>query len=253
MDVTATTYPFTRHRPFEMPREFAWLRGNAPISRVKLAGGEPAWLITRYEDVRTALTDPRFARTPPRAAALVKAHPAAGAEDRTPPRAAVPAMDTGFPVDDSSPVFSFGSSISEPPGHTRWRRIVSKAFTQRQADALLPAIRRHTGEVLDELAARDGRADLMADFAYRLPIRIIGELLGVPPQDCPEFTALAAGLTRRDPTASFAEFGRTMQGIGRYAAVLIGHESAHSVQLTRVRTVTTQTSRARMLSGRRVS
>ncbi|BEL06126.1 cytochrome P450 [Actinoplanes sichuanensis] len=204
MDVTATTYPFTRHRPFEMPHEFAWLRANAPITQVKLAGGEPAWLITRYDDVRAALSDPRFARTPPQA-------PAAP-------------MDAGFPVDASSPVFSFGSSISEPPGHTRWRRIVNKAFTQRQADTMRPLIRQHTDAVLDDMAARDRHADLMDDFAYRLPLRIICELLGIPDQDRPEFTTLASGLTRRDPQTSFAEFGTTMQGIGRYAATLIGRK-----------------------------
>jgi cytochrome P450 len=204
MDVTATTYPFTRHRPFEMPAEFAWLRANAPISRVKLAGGEPAWLITRYEDVRAALTDSRFARTPK----TTQAAP----------------MDTGFPVDRSSPVFSFGGSISVPPGHTRWRRIVTRAFTQRQADAMRPRIRQHTDEVLTEMAARGGRADLMSDFAYRLPIRVICDLLGIPQQERPDFTALAAGLTRRDMQASFAEFGAALQGIGRYAATLIGRK-----------------------------
>jgi len=207
MDAIATSYPFTRHRPFEMPGEFAWLRANAPISRVKLAGGDTAWLITRYDDVRAALTDPRFARTPKN-------------PDAAP-------MDTGFPVDRTSPVFSFGGSISEPPGHTRWRRIVNKAFTQRQADSLRPRIQQHTDEVLEEMARRGGPADLMSDFAYRLPIRVICDMLGIPQQERPDFTALAAGLTRRDMQASFAEFGAALQGIGRYAAKLIGHKRRH--------------------------
>jgi cytochrome P450 len=204
VDVTSTTYPFTRNQPFQMPQEFAWLRANAPISRVKLAGGDPAWLITRYEDVRAALTDPRFSRT-------INQDNAAR-------------VDTGFSADRSSPLFSFGGAISQPPGHTRWRRIVNKAFTQRQADAMRPRIVQHTDDVLDAMAARGNRADLMADFAYQLPIRVICELLGIPLQGRPEFSALAAKLTRRDMQSSYAEFGEALQGIGRYAAGLIARK-----------------------------
>lgn len=201
MDVTAKTYPFERKRPFDMPEEFAWLRGNQPIARVKLESGDPAWLITRYEDVRAALTNPLFSRN-------INQNGAAR-------------VNTGFSADRSSPVFNFGGSISMPPGHTRWRRIVNRAFTQRQADAMRVRIGEHTEQVLDEIEARGGEFDLMADFAYKLPIRVIAELLGIPEEGKPEFIELAAKLTRRDMQSGFEEFGAALGGIGRYAVGLI--------------------------------
>jgi cytochrome P450 len=204
MDVTARTYPFARNRPFEEPPEWPWMRANAPVTRVKLASGDPAWVVTRYEDVRTALTDPRFSRTLNRDGAA--------------------RVDTGYKADRSSPVFTFGGSISEPPGHTRWRRIVAKAFTQRQADAMRPQIAAHTEQVLDAIAARGDRFDLMADFAYQLPIRVICDLLGITVENRPEFTELASRLTRRDRQTSFADFGEVLGGIGRYAAGLIARK-----------------------------
>lgn len=201
VDLTTKTYPFARTCPFEMPEEFAWIRANDPITQVKLESGDPAWLITKYEDVKAALGDPRFSRTTNQAGAA--------------------RMNTGFSADSDSPVFNFGGSISQPPGHTRWRRIVNKAFTQRQADAMRAQIGAHTEEVLDEIAARGPSFDLMSDFAYRLPIRVICELLGIPQEGRPEFTELAAKLTRRDMQSGFAEFGEALQGIGRYAIGLI--------------------------------
>ncbi|MCZ9339063.1 cytochrome P450, partial [Streptomyces sp. TRM76130] len=110
---------------------------------------------------------------------------------------------------------------SEPPGHTRWRRIVNRAFTSRQAESMRKEIAAHTDALLGELAARDQGFDLMADFAYRLPIIVICDLLGLDDADRPEFTELAAQLTRRDMQSSFIEFGQALQSIGRYAVGLI--------------------------------
>ncbi|MFF3866989.1 cytochrome P450 [Micromonospora sp. NPDC001898] len=204
MDVTARTYPFTRNRPFEEPPEWGWLREHAPVSTVKLASGDQAWVVTRYEDVRAAMTEQSFSRTINRDGAA--------------------RVSTGYQADRSSPVFNFGGSISEPPGHTRWRRIVAKAFTQRQADVMRPRIAAHTEDILDEIMARGDRFDLMTDFAYQLPIRVICDLLGIEIENRPEFTELAAKLTRRDMQSSFAEFGEALGGIGRYAAMLIARK-----------------------------
>ncbi len=204
MDIKQTTYPFARHCPFDMPSEIAWIRENRPISEVTLASGDSAWLVTRYEDVRAALADSRFSR---------------GINQTGSAR-----LDTGHAVDKSSPVFNFGGTISEPPGHTRWRRMVNRAFTQRQADAMRANIARHTDAVLTEMAAKSGAVDFMADFAYELPIRIICELLGIPDDHRQEFTTLAEKITRRDMNSSFMEFGEALSGIGRYALGLISRK-----------------------------
>ena len=54
--------PFETIDPLEPPEEYALLREEEPIVQVTLPSGEPAWLVTRYEDVRTVLADHRFSR-----------------------------------------------------------------------------------------------------------------------------------------------------------------------------------------------
>lgn len=65
----------------------------------------------------------------------------------------------------------------DPPDHTRLRRLVQKAFTPRAVEALRPRIERLVDELLDPVEAA-GSADLIAGFAYPLPIIVICELLG---------------------------------------------------------------------------
>ena len=85
----------------------------------------------------------------------------------------------------------------DPPDHTRLRGLVAKAFTPRMVESL----RERTQQVVDELldaALEADRVDLLADFAYPLPVRIICDLLGVPHDDQDRFkgwsTSLARGL-----------------------------------------------------------
>jgi cytochrome P450 len=82
------------------------LRVNEPVARVQLPFGEPCWLLTRYEDVRAMLADPRFSR-----AATI------GTD--------VGRMSEFFPIEDSI----LGM---DAPEHTRIRRLVSATFTARR-------------------------------------------------------------------------------------------------------------------------
>jgi cytochrome P450 len=74
-----------------------------------------------------------------------------------------------------------------PPDHTRLRRLVSSTFTARRVQALRPAI---TAMVDDLLAEMSGPVDFVASFAFRLPVNVIGELLGVPAADRPAFQSV---------------------------------------------------------------
>src|SRR5579885_3037887 len=74
----------------------------------------------------------------------------------------------------------------DPPRHTQLRELVNRAFTPRMVQQLAPRIR----EITDELLAAvepGGRADLIGDLAYPLPVIVIAEILGVPPEDRAEF------------------------------------------------------------------
>ncbi|GAA0324565.1 cytochrome P450 [Actinoallomurus spadix] len=146
----ADPYPFYRE-----------LREGGPVRRVVTVRGLEAWLVTRYDDAREALTDPRLSNdlrlaTDPR---LLEQLPAAERD------AALRSMIR-----------------LDPPDHTRLRRLVSQAFTARRVAELEPRVQEITDRLLDAIAPA-GRADLIEDFALPLPVTVISELLGVPPAD----------------------------------------------------------------------
>ncbi len=81
----------------------------------------------------------------------------------------------------------------DPPDHTRLRRLVAKAFTPRVVATLAPRIEQVTNDLL-AAAAAGPRLELIGQLAYPLPVRIISELLGVPPEDHARFAGWSASL-----------------------------------------------------------
>lgn len=161
--------------PFPDPYAlYGRLREEGPVHRITGTDGLPAWLVTRYEDVRRAIADPRLS--------LDKRHAAPGNYRGM---ALPPALDANL-------------LNMDPPDHTRIRRLVSRAFTPRHVDRLRGPIRRTADRLLDPLA-RDGRADLIASYAAPLPIVVICDLLGVPAADRPDFRSWTDALVAPDP------------------------------------------------------
>jgi cytochrome P450 len=144
---------------------YAALRKDAPAQRVPGPRGAEIWLITRYRDARNALGDPRFAKDPQHAPEWAKVV-AGGASDEGP----------------------FGRNMlnSDPPDHTRQRRLVSVAFTPRRIERLRPRIQEITDELADAMTGK-AEVDLMSSFAHPLPITVICELLGIPIADRHDF------------------------------------------------------------------
>jgi cytochrome P450 len=103
--------------------------------------------------------------------------------------------------------------VTDPPEHTRLRSLVNKAFTARAVRNLAPRIQQIIDGLLDDADARD-EIDAIADFAYPLPITVIGELLGVDPDRRDFFRqasvplALALGPVRDPQLAMNAFAGR---------------------------------------------
>ncbi|WP_330294718.1 cytochrome P450 family protein [Streptomyces sp. NBC_00503] len=148
--------------PFPLYRR---LREDGPVRRVVIAGGLEAWLVTRYEDGLAALSDSRLS---------------SDVRD---------ASDTRLlrQLPDPEHEAMLGNMLhSDPPDHTRLRRLVSKAFTAHRVADMGPRIQAVTDRLLDAVVA-DGSADLVADFALPLPVTVIGELLGVPVDERHEF------------------------------------------------------------------
>lgn len=150
-------FPFDIEPALDVVPEFERLRAEEPVCRVRLSTGGEAYLVARYEDVRRVYADPVFSR-----AALV--HP-------------------------DQPVLLPGNKLpdvmlnTDPPEHTRLRRLVTRAFTARAVDRLRPRVEEITARLVDDLLAAGPPADLVAGFALPLPAALIAELMGIPPQD----------------------------------------------------------------------
>jgi len=162
MTTTETrSFPFSDTERLEPDPMFATLRAEQPLSRVQLPYGEPAWLATRYEDIKVVLGDPRFSR-------------AAGV-GRDEPRMRLHQAQEG-------------SILSmDPPDHSRLRRLVMKAFTVRRVEELRPRAQEIADGLVDAMVAKGSPADVVADFGLPLPITVICELLGVPFEDRTDF------------------------------------------------------------------
>lgn len=124
------------------------------------------WLIPHHADVSALLRDRRLGRT--------YLHRFTHEEfGRTPPPAAHEPFHT---------LNDYGMLDLEAPDHTRIRRLVSKAFTPRTVEALVPTVRRLAAELVAGLKDKGG-GDLLAEVAEPLPVAVIAEMLGIPPAD----------------------------------------------------------------------
>ncbi|MEU4356824.1 cytochrome P450 family protein [Streptomyces virginiae] len=182
------------------------LREDGPVRRVVVAGGLDAWLVTRYEDGLAALSDPRLS---------------SDVRDASDPR-----LLAQLPETERESMLS-NMLRSDPPDHTRLRRLVSQAFTARRVAQMRPRIQAITDRLLDEIVPA-GRADLVADYALPLPVTVIGELLGVPVDDQHDFQhwtdrMIMRGAEPPDP----AVVNEAWQHMRAYVTDLIRAKRAH--------------------------
>lgn len=183
MTVTDTRpYPFATEK-LDFDPLYTALRREEPMCRVQLPYGEPAWLATRYEDVKVVLGDPRFSR--------------AAAVGRDQPRS------RPYPA-------GAGAMISlDPPEHSRLRRLVAKAFTMRRIEQLRPRVQQIADGLVEAMIAKGPPAELVQDFGLPLPIAVMCELLGVPFEDRADFRRWA------DAYLSTSKFTREQVGESR--------------------------------------
>jgi cytochrome P450 len=175
---------------------FARLRESRPVAPVRMPGYGRAWIVTRYADVRTVLTDPRLAKD-------VHQWPGGGRSR--------PSEATGV----------YAHMLhADPPDHTRLRRPVQKAFTPRRA-APRPRAEEIAAGLLDEMAAARGDViDLLDAYARPLPIAVLCELLGIPVADRAWIAVTVAAYDER------AEHERVEQELAAYFTELIAARRA---------------------------
>lgn len=164
---------FMQRSGFDPVPELAALRDEEGVRKIDFGGGYFGWLVTRYEDVRTVLSDPeRFSN------ALMASMQTASVDD--------PAMAAELAAAQAGNLLSL-----DPPEHGRLRRLLTPEFTMRRIGRLEPRITEIVADHLDAMERKGPPADLVADFAMPVPSLVICELLGVPYADRAEFQARA--------------------------------------------------------------
>jgi cytochrome P450 len=178
--------PLIRDGVDPTPR-LAEMRERAPLGRLARFFGRTIWLATGSEEVRAVLADTTSFSNDVR-----------------------PFVGTAT----ANPEYGIGGlGFTDPPEHTRLRRILTPEFTVRRLERLRPLIADIVGQQLDVLAAAGPVADLVQDFAFPIPFKVICELLGLPVEDREEFQRI--GLAR---------FDLTHGGIGAFNAASVSRD-----------------------------
>jgi cytochrome P450/nitrite reductase/ring-hydroxylating ferredoxin subunit len=164
--------PDQRECPFDL---YARARDQMPVfysDRFDL------WIVTRYEDIARILKDPaRFSS----AQSL--------AVDSAVPPAVQAVLDKGYPPTPTM-------VTADPPVHTRFRELVSKAFTSRRVALMEPRMREIAHKLVDGFQ-QEGHADIVRRFAYPFPMEVIAEILGVPSGEMEQFKRWSDDMSAR--------------------------------------------------------
>jgi cytochrome P450 len=178
---------------------YARWRAERPVARPR----ERLYVLSRFADCEAVLADPAFGRIEEDDARL---GPAQAQANRGPNARSILRLN--------------------PPDHTRLRRLVARAFTPARVRELAPRVEALTAELLSGArGGSGGRFDLISGLALPLPVAVISELLGIPPDDRPRLVAWSAALTRAlDPGFLITDEERGRQRAARddFAAYLRG-------------------------------
>ena len=146
---------FAHGHPWE---QYAWLRSHAPVFRHPYPEGEDFWALTKYEDIRMVSRQPRLFSSYAKGTMV------------------------GDP-DEMGLIASRQMMLNmDPPQHDRFKLLVSRGFTPKNAELLRERIQELAREIVDDVVER-GECDLVADVAGRLPSGLIAELMGIPRAD----------------------------------------------------------------------
>lgn len=178
--VSDPKFPFSRPSGTAPPAEYAKLRKECPLSRVRLWDDSKMWMVVRHKDVCDVLGDPRFSK--------VRTHP-------------------GFPELTSGGKAAAAHRATyvdmDAPEHTKQRGMVEPMFDRKNIDSLRPSFQKTVDECLEEMikVGCQEPVDLVEEFALRVPTQIIYRLMGIPEKDMDFLTSKNAVRTSASGTA----------------------------------------------------
>src|SRR5271156_5726829 len=182
------------HCPLHPPPEFADWRNEGGLQRA-VWNGQQVWSVSRYQDIRAALVDPRLSAD-------------------TLPNIIRPSSEESTPV-----IFA----RIDDPEHHRLRRMMTSQFTFRRTEAMRPQIQDLVDHYLNKMIDAGPPADIVCDFALPVPSLVIALLLGVPPEDLELFQhntslGLDVNSTEEQRVQAFAEmYGYIQELVARKA------------------------------------
>jgi cytochrome P450 len=192
--------PFARPNVLDIAPLYAALRREAPLVPVRTPAGDPAWLVTRYQEARELFADPRLGRS----------HPA--------PEEASTVSDAAIMNGPS------GDYETEKASHARMRKLLVPAFSAKRMRRLGDHVQELVDGRLDAMGAARAKApdqpvDLHGLLSFPLPVLVICELLGVPYEDRDYFSALSDRVGRMDAGSdahiAMEEFRAYMGGLAK--------------------------------------
>jgi cytochrome P450 len=184
--------------PFDPPPTMQALREETRLARVTLPTGATPWLVTRYEDQRALLSDPRVSSD-----------------------AMKPGYPSPVPMNERSGSF-ISFILMDDPEHARLRRMVTAPFMIKRIEAMRPGVQKIVDELIDDVLAGPKPVDLVQAFALPMPSLVICQLLGVPYADHDFFQENSKVLINRTVSNEdrFAASGRLVE----YLDNLIGEK-----------------------------
>lgn len=194
-------FPVARQDPMHPPRDYAAWGTEQRISRVTQWNGAPAWFVTRYEDVRALLMDPRLS-----ADATSPAYPAQ--------TAALALVRRDYQV----------FAQMDPPGHTAERRLLQAEFSAPATERLRPKVQALVDALIDKMTAGKSSGDLVTEFAVPLPCQVICTLLGVPESDHAAIQGWSKDISSRS-TSQEAAAAKIQEFCEGYLTDLVRHKN----------------------------
>ncbi|MEV0354854.1 cytochrome P450 [Nocardia sp. NPDC050697] len=162
---TATTeYPFAPVTPAEASARYHAIAADRPMTKMTMPFGGDAWIIHRNAAAREMLSDPRFVREPFRTGERVT------------------------PYFVEFPEFLRTTlQFEDPPHHTKLRKLVQRSISPKRVKAMRDSAVEFANHLIDEMVAKGSPTNLVNDYAVALPIQMLANLLGVPPEDREKF------------------------------------------------------------------
>ncbi|MEV0642951.1 cytochrome P450 [Streptomyces sp. NPDC050619] len=185
--------------PFDPPPALQAQQDEGRLVKVRLWDGSTPWLVTRYEDQRALLLDPRVSA------------------DITSP---------GYPLQaPSNGKNNISFILMDDPEHARLRRMVTAPFAVKRVEALRPGVQKIVDDLIDDMLAVGGPVDLVQAFALPVPSLVICRLLGVPYEDHDFFQENSKILITREAAIEdrMAAHGKLLG----YLDELMGEKVAH--------------------------